>query len=254
MSFRSVLIAALLIIAGGCTQIAPHYLTASAYEKSLILYNEGRLTEAREKILKIGKEEADYQAAQELLLKIDQLAARLAKKHRELGEEYEKANLYSAAANEYRIALQFEPANQSAIKRLEAVEAKRIYIRKKETKPESPETTETLAKEHYKKGVVLLKSKQFIKAIEEFDIVIKLVVSYKDTDKLIAAAKKERDGAIDTHLKKGMDYFQKEELESAIKEWDMALEIDPLNKTATDYKARAEAILEKMKDIAERNK
>jgi len=80
---------------------------------------------------------------------------------------------------------------------------------------------------------------------------MKLIPRYRDTEKLLTVTTKEINEAINIHLKNGIDYFQKEELELAIKEWKIVLELDPYNKTAADYKARAEAILEKMKDIQE---
>ena len=206
----------ILIISYGCTQLTPNYLTASAYEKSLILYNEGRIAEVREKLAGVKKGEPDYKAAQELLLKMDILSPRLSEKHRELAEEYEKAGLSSLAANEYRLALKFDPTNQST--------------RKKPTEERNEKETKTvnreaIAKKHYEKGVAFLESKQFAKAIDEFTIVMKLIPSYSDTEKLLASARKERDEIVGAHLKKGIYYFQKEELELAIKEWDIVLEL-----------------------------
>lgn len=250
----------ILIISYGCTQLTPRYLTASAYEKSLILYNEGSLVEAREKLAGIKKGEFDYKEAQELLLRIDRSALKFAERHRELGEEYERVSLYSVAAKEYRIALKFDPANQILQKRLKAAEeGKSSLQQEKEPPKESSKGKKTLspdilAEEHYITGVTLLESKQYAKAIDAFETVLKLVPSYRDTEKLLALSKKERDEIVETHLKNGIAYFQKEELELATKEWDIVLELDSLNKTAIDYKARAEAIMEKMKDIRERSK
>lgn len=241
----------ILIISYGCTQLTPGYLTASAYEKSLILYNEGSLVEAREKLAEVKKGESDYKAAQELLSKINILASRLAEVHREIGEEYEKAGLYSLAKEEYKTAIKLDPASPFIHKKLEEAEGKSLYLQKKEVKTNGPEV---LAKKHYRAGVVFFESKQFAKAIDEFNIAIKLNPAYGDAEKLLAAAKRELDNAVNMHLKNGIDYFQKEELELAIKEWDLALELDPFNKTARDYKAKAETIMEKMKDIRERSK
>ena len=246
----------ILIISYGCTQLTPSYLTASAYEKSLTLYNEGRIAEVREKLAGIKKGEYDYKAAQELLFKMDILSSRLSEKHRELAEEYEKASLYSLAANEYRLALKFDPTNQSTRKKPieERKEKETKPIEERNEKETKTVNREAIAKKHYGKGVAFLESKQFAKAIDEFTSVMKLIPSYSDTEKLLASAKKERDEIVDAHLKKGIDYFQKEELELAISEWDLVLELDPFNKTAIDYKTKAETIKEKMKDIREKNK
>lgn len=245
------LIIALLVISGGCAQLTPQYITASAYEKTLILYNAGMLIEAREKALEIKRGEPNYKEAQKLLTRIDILASRLAERYGDLGEEYEKAGLYPIAADEYKTALKLDPTNQPIRQKLDSVEQRSIPLQEGKAKGVNPES---LAKIHYNKGVILLNSKQFAKAIDEFNVVIKLVPSYQDTDKLLDAAKKERDELVNLHLKKGIDYFQKEELESAIKEWELVLEVDPFNKTALDYKARAEAIIEKVKDIKEHDR
>lgn len=241
----------LLITFCGCTQLTPRYFTASAYERALILYNKGMLMEAKEKTSEIRKGEQNYKKAQALLMRIDILSSRLAEKHMELGEEYEKAALYSLAADEYRTALKFDPANPSLRKKLELAAQGRTSLQKEAVKDVNPEV---IATKHYKQGVILFDSKQFAQAIDEFNIVLQLIPAYKDTEELLAEARKQRDEIVALHLKKGIDYFQKEELELAIKEWDIALELDPFHKTVLDYKARAEAIIEKMKGIQERKR
>lgn len=241
----------IITIAHGCTELTPRYLTASAYKKSLILYNQGSLAEAREKLTGIKKEESDYKAAQELLFKISILAPRLAEERRRIGEEYEKVGLYSLAAEEYKTAVKLDPGNSFIHKSIEEIDEKSSYLQKKDVKAANPEA---ITKKHYKRGVVFLESRQFAKAIDEFNIVIKLIPSYSDAEKLLAVARKELDDAVNIHLKRGIDYFQQEELELAIREWELALEIDPLNKLAIDYKSKAETVMEKMMHINERSK
>jgi len=255
LRFRIILIT-VLIISGGCVQFTPSYMTASSYEKALLLYNEGRVVDAREKAMELKKGEPQYKAAQELLSRIDRLASRLAEKHAGVAEEYEKAGLYSTAAREYRTALKFTPANQSIRKRLEAAEEGRPYPQKEEEPVKSKVviSPEALALEHYQKGVVFFEAKQYGNAIDEFNMVQKLVPSYKDTDRFLSISMQERDEIVSIRLKKGIEYFQKEDLELAVKEWDIVLELDPTNKIAIDYKARAEAIMEKMKEIKEKGR
>lgn len=234
----------------GCAQLMPRYYTASDYEKALMLYGDGQLNPAKERLLNIKKDSRDYKAAQGLLAKIERLSSILAERYNALGEEYEKANIFDLAAKNYRIALQFDPSNQLIQKRLKPAE--QPPAPPEEIKPKKGKEAvkpEALAEGHYKNGVAFFEAKKYNKAIDELNITLKLVPSHTNAEKLLATAKKEMEEAIDTHLKKGIDYFQKEELELAIKEWDAVLDIDPWNKTAIDYRARAEVIMEKMKEI-----
>jgi len=60
---------------------------------------------------------------------------------------------------------------------------------------------------------------------------------------------KERGASSEEHLKKGIVYFQSEDLKGAIRMWEAALELDPGNKTAADYKKRAEMVLQRLNEI-----
>lgn len=62
-------------------------------------------------------------------------------------------------------------------------------------------------------------------------------------------SEKERGRSSGEHLMKGIGYFQSEDLEGAIKMWEAAVELDPGNKTAAEYKKRAETILERLNEI-----
>lgn len=62
-------------------------------------------------------------------------------------------------------------------------------------------------------------------------------------------SEKERVRSSGEHLMKGIRYFQSEDLEGAIKMWEAAVELDPGNKTAAEYKKRAETILERLNEI-----
>lgn len=245
MYFRYFII---LLLLTGCVKFTPQYLSGSAYDKSLILFNEGMMAEAKEIAFSVKKGEPEYKAVRDLLLQIDRLAPKFAERHAALGEEYERVGLYSLAAKEYNTALEFDPDNRIISKKLEAVEQIQSSIQTEEL---TTANQDALASVHYKKGIAFLNSKQFAKARDEFALVMKLLPRYRDTEKLLTVATKELNETINIHLKNGIDYFQKEELELAIKEWKIVLELDPYNKTAADYKARAEAILEKMKDIQE---
>lgn len=247
--FKSLILTALLVISG-CAQLMPRYYTASDYGKALMLYGDGQLNPARERLLNIKKDSRDYGAAQELLIKIERLSSILTERYLDIGEEYERANIFDLAAKNYSIALEFDPSNQLIQKRLKTVGQQPVPPEAaRPKKGEGVLKPEDLAEGHYKKGAALLEAKKYNEAIDEFNLTLKLAPSHTNAEKLLATAKKEMEEAIDTHLKKGIDYFQKEELELAIKEWDAVLDIDPWNKTAIDYRARAEVIMEKMKEI-----
>ena len=60
---------------------------------------------------------------------------------------------------------------------------------------------------------------------------------------------RERGASSEEHLRKGIASFQSEDLEGAIRMWDAALELDPGNRTAAEYKSRAEVILKRLNEI-----
>jgi len=261
-------------------QTSPTYIKASPYDRALLLFEKGFIFEAERQAVKVVNGDDRYRDAQKLLKKIDRLAFWLSSEHIAMGKLYEKEGVYSSAIDEFTIALTLNPANSKIEARLSALQAgdlayleeERVAFlkarRKREEKVREAETRktrakrrtvkeklqatpETLAFEHYKKGVAHLDADKLAPAIEELEAVTKIIPSYRDAEALLDETRKRRDRDVDIYLKKGIAYFQEEELEKAIEVWDMVLELDPANETALDYKSRAERVMERLREIIE---
>lgn len=260
----------------GCANLPQRYF-GSDYEKAVYLFDQGMLLEAREKAISVPKTDPSYKPALRLVYEIDELSLLVSRRHAALGDDFEKAGAYQAAIAEYNTALTYNPSNQGlknkAAVLAEAVrEGKKPDLTKKNWEAsrskkqsarrddnivrdrEEKDDPEFVANAHYIRGKVHLDVHSYARAVEEFNLANKAVPNYRDSGELIAKAFKERDKAADEHMKRGMRYFQTEDMELAIKEWDYVLEIDPGNKTAADYRARAEVILERVKKIKAKQK
>lgn len=256
---RRALPLALLFALYGCVQLTPRYIQAGPYDRARMLYESGELEEARRKALEVEAGSPDFKAARNLVGEINAVSAQLSKRHMAIADDYEKAGIYSKAVSEYEIALRYNPANtflksRIAMIRNAARDGGRMDAEKPEPKARKAdkEDLEVEANNHYIQGKLYLESYAYARAIEEFSTVLKYVPAYMNTKELLARSIKERDQAVDRHLKKGIGFFQKEEMEKAIREWDMVLELDPVNKDALDYRYRAEMILERLRKIREK--
>lgn len=264
-SLELLALAAALCVLGGCVQATPRYMKASDYDRAVILYENGELVSARQKALEVPQGSPDYKASRKLAGEISAASAQFSRRHIELAEEYERAGIYGKAIDEYRLAIASTPSSSVAKNRIRLLQdalrdGRRVDIEpsaearvKKQEREKEKENPDTEADNHYMKGKILLEVNSYAKAIEEFQAVLKYDPSYMDAKELLAKSIKERDQAVEAHLKKGMGYFQKENMEKAIKEWDIVLELDPVNKDALDYRYRAEVILDRLKKIKEKN-
>ncbi len=284
---KPLLVAALLVVLGGCAQYASltsripmvrlqmdsRYINGTNYDRALMLYEKGFLVEAREKARAVTKKEDDYSRARRLIFAINTVIVQLSEKHRELGENYYKAGIYGKALSEYRLSLRYDPDDAMAKSRVISIsklvndgvppDIEKVALAKKKeeakkdadagqagtpspTKDENPLST---ANVHYMNGKIYLDAKDYAKAAREFSLTLKYVPSFMDAEDLLAVSEKNRDKEVERHLAKGISYFQAEEMDLAIKEWDIVLQHDPDNKTAKDYKQRAESILERLESI-----
>jgi len=256
----SLFVAALAI--AGCAGIGPDYITATDYRQAEMLFEQGFVIMAREKAAAVMKGDPDYDKAQRLLKDINTLALKLSQEHMEMAEAYEKAGIIQKAMHEYRVALRYNPSNNWGKKKLallgkissgeapgeplphlEEVKKKIRKARKNEMVPEEK------AERHYVKGKLYLLSGKYNRAIKHFKAALRDMPDYKDADVLLRMARLERKHYIDFHIKRGVTYFQKEELEQAVKEWNKVLAMDPGNDEAADYKKRAVTVQEKLKKI-----
>ncbi|MBZ0220792.1 MAG: tetratricopeptide repeat protein [Candidatus Methylomirabilis sp.] len=274
MLFRLSMTIALFALMAGCVQMSTRYAQGTEYDRAVLLYENGRLSEAREKASRIPRSDPNYRASRKLLQDINSISMQLSRRHMDMAEDYERAGILSKAAAEYRDSLRYNPDNLLARRKLDLVtEAMRsgqapprtavssgaafqagkkaaaapaTAVKKIIAKDDAPED---LANLHYLKGKVYLESSAYHRAIEEFTAALRIIPSYMNAKELLEKAASERDKAVEKHLRNGIAYFQSEEMELAIKEWDTVLELDPSNRVAADYKYRAEVILERFERI-----
>jgi tetratricopeptide (TPR) repeat protein len=261
------LLLALLLAQAGCAYLSPRYLNGTPYERAMVLYENGFLSGARNQAGWVAPGDPDHAAAERLAAEIDALAARLSRLHLEAGEDYERAGIYGRALREYSVSLGYDPSNAASRQRAEALsEAVREGRRpagldaafadatdgKERGRKERRSSPEGMAAYHYQRGKASLDAGLYARAMEELSAAVKYVPDYMDAADLLVKCRKERDAAVERHLKQGIGFFQAEEMDSAIREWDAVLDLDPANKTATDYKSRTEVIMERLKDIRQK--
>lgn len=258
------LLALALLLLSGCSLMPQHH--KSPYEEALKYYEGGMLLESRQKAEAVKAEDSDYKAARKLIADINSISLQIAKKHIEMGEEYERAGIYQTALNEYNTSLKYHPnaALGARVSELTEIlkEGRRPEVpvqpkeekkeERKEVKKEVKEDLAALSVMHYQKGKGFFDAKSYGKAIIELTLALKYVPAYTEARDLLLKSKIESDKSIDLHMKAGIRYFQSEEMELAIREWNIVLDLDPNNKPATDYKYRAEVILERLRAIREK--
>ncbi len=245
----------MLLGLSGCVKLSGGYIKGSAYQRAVMLFESGELVEAKVMAESVPAESPEYRSARKLIREIAAVTIQVARRHMELGDEYEKAGIYKKAMEEYNRSLELSPNPLVALKLEDLFDIMKNGTRPEQERPaklKKEEDAEYAASLHYMKGKLYMDSKAYGKAIEEFNSVFKRVPTYLDAKELLAKAKKERDRAVDFHLKKGIGFFQEEEMEKAIREWEAVLELDPSNKTAADYKYRAEVILERLRSIRQK--
>ena len=199
----------------------------------------------------IGKDDPEYREAESLSAEIQAASVKLAARHAALGREYEEAGIIPRAISEYRRSLELDPAGTAIGRRLAMLEAVASSSDSWDQRALFPETLDTVDA-RYMKGRAYLLTGDFAEAIVEFKAVLRILPSDADTGRLLRAAERGLTDAVDTHIKKGISYFEKEEMSLAIKEWDIVLELDPENVKADEYKKRAKVILERLKNIKKR--
>jgi tetratricopeptide (TPR) repeat protein len=242
-----------LLLLTGCATLTPRYIMGSGLERARILYENGRLMEAREVAAGLGREDPDYSKAQTLLVEIKAVSSKFSVHHAELGREYEKAGILRSAISEYKRSLRLDPSNAAVRRRLALLGAALPTTRVSpgDNRILDTHTLETV-NARYMKGKAYLDAGAFNEAIVEFKAVLEILPSDTDTKRLMAEAGRRFDEAVDFHFKKGISYFEKEEMALAIKEWDIVLALDFDNVKADDYKKRAELIMERLEKIKKR--
>ncbi|MBI5886415.1 MAG: hypothetical protein HZB85_07520 [Deltaproteobacteria bacterium] len=231
-----------MALLSGCARLQPGYLMSTDMEKAQILYDSGMIIEARDKANDVPKASADYRAARRLLNDIDALASGVSRGFVEIGLRYEKAGLDRKALTYYELALEYDPSNKVAKQKTPMLLERLKFDNGGKADGFDPA-------EHYKQGRAALSKGAYLKAVEELDLVVRYAPDYKDARELLSRAHKEKKEAFGGYMKKGTEYFEAEEMGLAIKEWDKALELEPGNANALDYRAKAVEVLKRLEKI-----
>lgn len=107
------------------------------------------------------------------------------------------------------------------------------------TKPAASTATE--AAKLVDTGVARLEAGDVNKAISSFRKALKVDPKNADAAKYLQQAEQKKADLINQHLKSGIKYFNNEQLELAMNEWEKALALDPKHAKALEYKQRTQA-------------
>ncbi|MFZ0451017.1 MAG: hypothetical protein WAL98_17410 [Desulfatiglandaceae bacterium] len=99
---------------------------------------------------------------------------------------------------------------------------------------------------YYALAVSEFRKDHLIKSLDLFKMV---PGTFRDTDSYMTKIEKKLAAQAESHYKKGMDYFLKEELGKAIEEWQTALRMNPDHPQAKSYLDKARAMLKNLKKL-----
>jgi tetratricopeptide (TPR) repeat protein len=109
--------------------------------------------------------------------------------------------------------------------------------------PANKQAHNLINESYYQMGKSLIQGKKYKEALDVFD---RLDSGYKDIRVSVAFAKKQLAGE---HYLRGVKYFTEEELDKAIKEWEVTLTLDPNHPKAKKDIENARSLLQKLKEI-----
>jgi tetratricopeptide (TPR) repeat protein len=109
--------------------------------------------------------------------------------------------------------------------------------------PANKEAHHLINESYYRTGKLLIQGKKYQQALDVFD---RVDSGYKDVRESIAFAKKQ---LAREHYLRGVKYFTDEELDKAIKEWEVTLALDPTHPKAKKDIDNANSLLQKLKEI-----
>ncbi len=193
------------------------------------------LREAKEKELAEKKRAEEEKKAQEVAK---------AKKEKEEAEQKRKAEEERKAQELARAKKEKEEAEQ---KRKAEEERKAQELAK--AKKEKEEAEQKQKAEEEKKAQEIARAKKDIEIAQKTE-------PEKEKKELeqIEKIKREQQKKADDLTKKGKDLFQRGKYEEALKNFEEALQLNPLNAEAAEYKTKTEAQLEEMKRAEEKKK
>lgn len=89
-----------------------------------------------------------------------------------------------------------------------------------------------------------LEAGQVNKAIASFEKAKKQDPNNAQAEQYLQQARAKRQELIQKHLNQGIEYFRKEQLQEAMREWNAVLELDPNNAEALANKERTQKMLD----------
>ena len=107
------------------------------------------------------------------------------------------------------------------------------------TQPKPPDVSKTISQ-----GVSQLEAGQVNKAIASFEKAKKQDPNNAEAAQYLQKARAKREELIQQHLNQGIEYFRKEQLEEAMREWNAVLELDPNHAEALANKERTQKMLD----------
>ncbi len=117
--------------------------------------------------------------------------------------------------------------------------------------PRDKTTLEYAHKSHFENARTLFENRDYLQAKREFEASLR----YKsDCQECVAYVKKSEERYKETHYKRGMQYFGKQQLKEAIQEWELVRARDPKYKRVEYLINKAETILQNIEKIKQENR
>lgn len=110
-------------------------------------------------------------------------------------------------------------------------------------KPKPPDVSKTISQ-----GVKELEAGQVNKAIASFEKAKKKDPKNAEAAAYLKKAIARREELIQQHLNQGTEYFRKEQLQEAMREWNAILALDPNHPQALNYKQRTQKMLDALQE------
>jgi tetratricopeptide (TPR) repeat protein len=99
---------------------------------------------------------------------------------------------------------------------------------------------------YYEMGRQLRRQGKYRESLKMFDSVDPL---YKNVQKIIASVQRTMEKLAEQHYRMGVKYFVNEQLEEALGEWEIALELNPDHKKAKANIVKTKTLLEKLENV-----
>jgi tetratricopeptide (TPR) repeat protein len=117
--------------------------------------------------------------------------------------------------------------------------------------PHDKTTLEYAYKSHFEYAKILFDTQDYLQAKREFEASLK----YKsDCQECVVYVKKSEEQYKEMHYKRGMQYFGKQQLKEAIREWELVRTLDPNYKRVEYLVNKAETILQNIEKIKQENR